>query len=69
VTIGDCVYIGPQSVIVAGVSIGDHCVVGANSFVNKDVEPRTVVAGSPARPIGRVVGDGKEVRIVIDGKF
>jgi acetyltransferase-like isoleucine patch superfamily enzyme len=66
VTIGDCVYIGPQSVIVAGVSIGDHCVVGANSFVNRDVEPRTVVAGSPARPIGRVVGEGKDVRIVTD---
>lgn len=66
VRIGDCVYIGPQSVIVAGVTIGSHCVIGANSFVNKDVEPRTVVAGSPSRRIGRVVGDGKDVRIVSD---
>ena len=68
VTIGDCVYIGPQSVIVAGVSIGDHCVVGANSFVNMTIAPRTVVAGSPSRPIGRVVGDGKDVRIVTDAE-
>ena len=68
VQIGDCVYIGPQSVIVAGVQIGDHCVVGANSFVNEDVEPRTIVAGSPARRIGSVVGDGKDVRIDIDAK-
>ena len=64
VNIGDCVYIGPQSVIVAGISIGDYCVVGANSFVNKDVASRTVVGGTPARPIGRIVGKGKGVRII-----
>jgi len=68
VIIGDCVYIGPQSVIVAGIKIGSHCVVGANSFVNKDVASRTVVAGTPARPIGRVVGDGKDIRIVSDAE-
>jgi acetyltransferase-like isoleucine patch superfamily enzyme len=69
VSIGDCVYIGPQSVIAAGVRIGDYCVVGANSFVNKDVESRSVVVGSPARPIGRVIGEGKDVRIVDDAEF
>lgn len=68
VDIGDCVYIGPQSVIVAGVNIGNQCVVGANSFVNNEVEPRTVVVGTPARQIGRVVGDGKDVRIILDVK-
>jgi serine acetyltransferase len=49
---------------VAGISIGDYCVVGANSFVNKDVASRTVVGGTPARPIGRIVGKGKDVRII-----
>ena len=66
VRIGDCTYIGSQSVVVAGISIGRQVVVGANSFVNRDVPDRTVVAGSPASRIGRVEGDGKGVRVVIE---
>ena len=64
VTIGDAVYLGPQSVIVAGISIGSRSVVGANSFVNSDVPERTVVAGSPARVVGHVVGSGPATKIV-----
>jgi acetyltransferase-like isoleucine patch superfamily enzyme len=63
VVIDDCVYVGPQSIIVRGVTIGRQSVVAANSFVNGDVEPRTVVAGSPARPIGKVVGEGADISI------
>jgi acetyltransferase-like isoleucine patch superfamily enzyme len=66
VLIGDCVYIGAQSVIAAGVTIGARSVVGANSFVNRDVGDGTVVAGSPARRIGVVIGEGGQVRIVFD---
>lgn len=49
--IGNDVWIGTQSVIRRGVKIGDGAVVGANSFVNKDVPDFAVVAGSPARII------------------
>lgn len=63
VTIGDGTYIGSQSIISPNVSIGNQCIVGANSFVNADIPDRTVVAGSPARPIGQVVGNGAETRI------
>lgn len=66
VSIGDCVYIGSQCVIAAGVKIGSRCVVGANSFVNDDVPDGTVVGGSPARRIGVVVGEADTVRIVFD---
>ena len=66
VSIGDGSYLGAQSVVVAGVSIGSRCVVGANSFVNADVPSRTVVGGVPARRIGRVEGDGTDVRVVMD---
>lgn len=52
--IGDCCYIGPQSVIGKGVKIGNHCIVGACSFVDKDVPDYTVVAGCPAKVIGKV---------------
>jgi len=64
--VGDRTYLGSQVVVARGVTIGSHCVVGANSFVNDDVPHRAVVAGSPARVIGRVEGDGETVRIVYE---
>lgn len=54
VKIGNGCYIGPHSVIAKGVTIGDHCVVGALSFVDQDVPSYTKVAGCPARKIGEV---------------
>lgn len=68
VSIGDCVYIGSQSVVGAGVRIGSRCVVGANSFVNEDIADGTVVAGSPARKIGVVLGRGDQVQMIFDSK-
>lgn len=47
--IGNDVWIGAQVVIKQGVKIGDGAVIGANAFVNKDVEPFSIVVGSPAR--------------------
>lgn len=47
--IGHNVWIGSQSVIKQGVRIGNGAVVGANSFVNKDVPPYAIVVGSPAK--------------------
>jgi len=48
--IGSRVYIGPQSVIQRGVTIGDDVTIGAMSFVNRDVPGGTSVWGIPARP-------------------
>lgn len=68
VEIGDCCHLGAQAVVAKGVTIGSHSVIGACSFVNRDVPPHTVAAGIPCRPIGRVEisGDGS-VELVIDG--
>lgn len=49
VCIGDCVQIGEGCVIMAGVTIGEHSIVGANSVVTKDVPPYSIVAGNPAK--------------------
>jgi acetyltransferase-like isoleucine patch superfamily enzyme len=43
--------IGTSTTILCGVTIGEEAVVGAGSVVTKDVPPRTVVAGNPARVI------------------
>lgn len=47
-------WIGAGAVILPGVRIGRGAIVGALSVVNRDVEPLGIVAGQPARSIGRV---------------
>lgn len=53
VTIGDGSWIGHGSVILPGVTIGRHVVVGANSVVTGDIPDRCVAVGAPARVIRR----------------
>ena len=53
VAIGHDVWIGHGAVILPGVAIGNGAVIGANAVVARDVEPYTVVAGVPARPLRR----------------
>ncbi|NJD62764.1 MAG: acyltransferase [Deltaproteobacteria bacterium] len=48
------VYIGSNVVVLAGVSVGEGSVGGAGAVVVIDVDPGTVVAGVPARPIRKV---------------
>jgi acetyltransferase-like isoleucine patch superfamily enzyme len=52
--IGDNVWCGANVVVTSGVTIGERCVIGANSVVVDDLEPFTIAAGVPARPIKRV---------------
>jgi acetyltransferase-like isoleucine patch superfamily enzyme len=49
VVIEDNVWIGSKVVILPGVRIGCRAVIGAGSIVTKDVPPRCVAAGNPAR--------------------
>jgi acetyltransferase-like isoleucine patch superfamily enzyme len=44
--------IGTHSTVMPGVTVGENAVVGAHSFVNRDVAEGAVVAGVPAREIG-----------------
>lgn len=69
VVIGDCCYIGSQTVIAKGVTVGDHCVIGACSFVNRDVPPYSVAFGRPCRVAGRVDVDASgNVAALIDAQ-
>ena len=56
IKIEDTVWIGINSTILPGVTLGYGAIVGANSVVTKDVPPMTVVAGNPARIIKRIEG-------------
>lgn len=48
VKIGNNVWIGEGAFIMPGVSIGDGCVIGAHSIVNKSIPDYTIAAGAPA---------------------
>ncbi len=54
ITIEDNVWIGFDSVILSGVTIGEGAIIGARSVVRENVEPWTVVAGNPAIVIKRL---------------
>ncbi len=51
IVIGNDVWLGANTVVVAGVTIGDGTVVAAGSVVTKDIPPYVVAAGIPAKPI------------------
>lgn len=53
--------IGANATILPGVSLGRYCMIGAGSVVTKDVPPFALVAGNPARAIGKVDEEGNRV--------
>ena len=54
IVIEDDVWVGFNSIILKGVTIGKGSIVAAGSVVSKDVEPFTVVAGNPALVIKKM---------------
>ena len=52
--VGDNVWCGANVVVASGVTIGERCVIGANSVVTEDVPAFSVAAGAPARVLRRV---------------
>jgi len=68
-TIGNDVWIGNGATILPGCrTIGDGAVIGAASIVNKDVEPYTVVVGSPAKTVRRRFSEEVE-KLVCDSRW
>ncbi len=53
VVIGDGSWLGHGAVVLPGVTIGKHVVIGANSVVTKDIPDFSVAVGSPAKVIRR----------------
>ena len=54
IKIEDGAWIGAGATVLPNVTIGRKAIVGAGSVVTKDVPPMTIVAGNPAKVIGRV---------------
>lgn len=51
IVVGNDVWIGYESTILSGVTIGDGAIIGARAVVTTDVPPYTIVGGVPAKPI------------------
>ncbi len=51
--IGDCVYIGINSTVLGGITIGNDVLIAPNTFVNCDVPDHSIVIGSPCSIIHR----------------
>jgi len=67
VTVGSCCYIGGSSVISKGVNIGEHSLVGAMTFVNRDIPAYSIAVGIPCRIVGKVFfDDNNNVKLSYD---
>jgi acetyltransferase-like isoleucine patch superfamily enzyme len=51
IIVGDNTFIGHNSIIMPGVTIGSNVVIGAGSVVTKDIPPNSVAVGIPAKVI------------------
>lgn len=60
-SIGDGCFIGTGSIITKGVDLGERCLVAAGTVVTKSFESNKIIAGVPARIIGKVVVNGDRV--------
>lgn len=49
--IGDGAWLGMRAMIMPGINIGEGAIIASGAVVIKDVEPYTIVAGNPAKPI------------------
>lgn len=64
VTIGNDCWIGVDCIIMPNVTLGDFCIVAANSFVNKSFPEYSIIGGNPARLIRSFTDD--EIRKIQD---
>ena len=51
VVIGNNVYFGTNVIILKGVTIGDNCIIGAGSIVNRSIPANSVATGNPCRVV------------------
>jgi acetyltransferase-like isoleucine patch superfamily enzyme len=55
--VGDNVWCGANVVVTSGVTIGERCVIGANSVITENIPPFSVAAGAPAKVIRQITYD------------
>ena len=69
ITIGNNVWIGAGSTILAGVTIGDNAVIGAGSVVKKSIPANVVAVGVPCRVLRAITEEDKRRYPMYEGKY
>ena len=60
IIIGNNVWVGAQSIILGGVTIGDDVVIGAGSIVTKDIPSHSLAMGAPCRVVREITATDRE---------
>jgi len=68
ITIGNNVWIGAGSTILAGVEIGDNTVIGAGSVVTKSIPSNVVAVGVPCKVLRKITEEDKTSYPVYDAR-
>lgn len=66
--IGNDVWIGAEAMIMPGITVGDGAVIGSRALVTKDVEPYSIIGGSPAKEI-RKRFSSEEIEMLLEMKW
>lgn len=61
-------FIGDSVIVLPGVTIGPYSIVGAGSVVTRDIPPRTVAAGNPAKALSSVEDYINKIKAISSGK-
>lgn len=71
VSVGAYSYLAYGALILPGVSIGAHCIVGAGAVVTRSVPDESIVAGNPARVLRKLTAEEKAriVEIMHSGRY
>lgn len=54
ITVGENVFIGMNTILLPGTTIGNHCIIGAGSVVRGTIPNYSVVSGNPAQVVGDI---------------
>lgn len=68
ITIENDVWIGRESVIMSGVTIGTGAVIGTRSVVSKNIEPYSIVVGNPGKTIKKRFND-RQIQILLKSEW
>jgi UDP-2-acetamido-3-amino-2,3-dideoxy-glucuronate N-acetyltransferase len=60
--------VGANATIVCGVSLGEHCFIGAGAVVNRDVKPYALMLGIPAKQAGWMSRFGERIPLGLSGQ-
>lgn len=69
IVVGRGAFVGARAFVLPGLTLGEHCIVGAMSVVTRDVPPGVIVAGNPARPISSRPLSEEKLGGIPDGRF